>query len=1065
MSKNTLLSRAIRLALANAATASVALPVIAAAADQAATPPTSANPPAPAAAAATPATALPLTASLQEVVVTGSRIVQPGLSSISPVTALSAKDIASQGVTSVEDVLNNLPQVMADQGAMASNGSTGTATVNLRGLGPQRTLVLIDGRRLMPGEPTVNPSLAGAADLDNIPIALVERVDVLTGGAAAVYGADAVAGVVNFVMNDHFQGFEIDVNGSGYQHEQHSWFGQFAPAHGYGTAPSSVFDGTTKDITMILGGNFADGKGNAVAYVGYRKNAAVTEATRDFSLCTLASQKDNSVPGLGPISCAGSSTSATGRFFNAGFQSTDPTNPASSAPAFFSPSLTVDPTTGRFVPYSSAKNAYNFGALNYYMRPDQRWNAGAFAHYNIDDNHQVYGQIMFMDDQSVAQIAPSGAFIGTGAGTDPYTGQRDGENTINCNNPLLSDQEAATLGCASHSLALSNTQTVEVLLGRRNVEGGTRQQETRHTSFRFVLGSKGQLSENMSYDVYAQEGVTLDNDRGVGDLLIPNIANALQAQAEVDKSGSPVINPATGVQNVVCAANNAGANGAPGCVPWNIWGTGPVNPAAVAYMGTSNLQEDSTEERVYHADFTADLTDAGWKLPTAGSGLGLNFGVEYREEFMTVHPDLVELEGLLSGTGGTVTPVLDAGYGVKEGFIEARLPLIQDKPLIKEISVDTAFRYSKYDVGYTTSTYKLGVDYSPTSSLRFRGGYNRAVRAPNIAELFASDRVALDGSTDPCAGSSSSSPAAATVAQCQRSGLSATQYGKFGTPANPAGQYNGTVGGNPKLKPEIADTYTFGIVATPSALPAFNATVDVFSIKIKDLISTYGANLIVKQCVFDDNPQFCSMVHRDPAGSIWFSNQGYISDPLLNLGFEKTSGMDVALNYTQSMGPFGSLRVNLIGTYTASFDVEPYPGSGDYNCAGYYGSACTNPLPKWRHTLTASWATPWHGIGLQARWRHVGNAEIELANPSPLLSSAFGSSIQYIGTRDYLDLVGSDQILGSVYLQVGVNNVLDKDPPILPTASLTPPFFNGNTYPQVYDTLGRFVFANLKIDF
>ncbi len=161
--------------------------------------------------------------------VTGSRIVQPGLSSISPVTALSAKDIASQGVTSVEDVLNNLPQVMADQGAMASNGATGTATVNLRGLGPQRTLVLVDGKRLMPGQPTITPLNANAADLDNIPIALVERVDVLTGGAAAVYGADAVAGVVNFVMNDHFQGFEIDVNGSAYQHDQHSYFGQFSP--------------------------------------------------------------------------------------------------------------------------------------------------------------------------------------------------------------------------------------------------------------------------------------------------------------------------------------------------------------------------------------------------------------------------------------------------------------------------------------------------------------------------------------------------------------------------------------------------------------------------------------------------------------------------------------------------------------------------------------------------------------------------------------------------------------------------------------------------------------------
>ncbi len=1059
MSKNTILRRAIRLALANAAAASIALPCMAAAADQAPAP--SSSPPDPTVAApptgAAPAAGPPL-AALQEVVVTGSRIVQPGLSSISPVTALSAKDIASQGVTSVEDVLNNLPQVMADQGAMSSNGSTGTATVNLRGLGPQRTLVLIDGRRLMPGEPTNTPSVAGAADLDNIPIALVERVDVLTGGAAAVYGADAVAGVVNFVMNDHFQGFEIDVNASAYQHDQHEgYFGEFAPAHNYGTAASSVLDGATKDITMILGGNFADGKGNAVAYVGYRRTGAVTEATRDFSLCTLATSKDVSVPGLGATACSGSSTSATGRFFNHDFESTDPNSPLSSVPVPFSPTLTVDPTTGTFVPYT-AKDAYNYGALNYYMRPDERWNAGTFAHYNIDDNHQIYTSIMFMDDDSIAQIAPSGAFIGTGLGVNPTTGEPDGEWAINCNNPLLSDQEASAFGCASHSLSLSNTQTVQTLFGRRNVEGGNRRAETRHTSYRFVLGSKGQLSENMSYDVYAQEGVTLDDAVQTNDLLKGNIQNALMA----------VKDPLSG--QIVCAANANGGNGAPGCVPWNIWGTGPVAPASVAYMAAPGLLVDSAEERIFHADFTSDLTDAGWKLPGANSGLGLNYGLEYREEFERVQPDEALINFELAGTGSP-DPPFNAGYGVKEGFVEARLPLIQDKRFVKEISVDLAYRYSKYDVGFSTNTYKFGVDYSPTSSLRFRGGYNRAVRVPNITELFSADRVALDGTADPCAGSSSSSAAAATVAQCQRSGLTPAQYGVtasskgFGTPANPVGQYNGYIGGNPKLKPEIADTYTFGIVLTPAALPAFSATVDVFDIKIKDLISTYGANLIVKQCVFDDNPQFCSMVHRDPAGSLWFSNFGYVEDPLLNLGYEKTSGADLSINYTQNVGAFGSLRFNLIGTYTTSFDIEPYPGSGDYNCAGYFGATCGNPLPKWRHTFTASWATPWHGIGLQARWRHLGNTEIDLANPSPLVSGVFGSAIQWTGTRDYLDLVASDQIFGSVFLQVGVNNVLDKDPPILATGSLAPPFFNGNTYPQVYDTLGRFMFANLKMDF
>ena len=1042
MFKNILLRKAIRLALSSAASASIALPAIASATDQ--TTPTPANdPPAPQA-AVTASTTAPPTA-LQEVVVTGSRIVQPGLSSISPVTALSAKSIASQGVTSVEDVLNNLPQVMADQGAMASNGATGTASVNLRGLGPQRTLVLVNGKRMMPGDPTTTVANApNAADLDNIPIALVERVDVLTGGAAAVYGADAVAGVVNFVMNDHFQGFEIDVNGSAYQHDQHSYYGQFSPQSGFGSAPSSVMDGATKDITMIMGGNFADGKGDAVAYVGYRRTSPVLEAARDFSRCTLGTTK------TGTPTCAGSGTDATGTFYSAGFI------PGTSTPNFYSPFLTVNPSTGQFVP-STSSDLYNFGALNYYMRPDERWNAGAFAHYNVDDSHQVYSEVMFMDDDSVAQIAPSAAFIGVGLGSNPYTGQPDGQWTVNCNNPYLSGQEATTLGCASNSTSLANSQTVEVLFGRRNIEGGTRQAITRHTAYRFVLGSKGQLSNDVSYDIYAQEGTTIRSDVNADDLLKANVMNALDA----------VVDPTSG--QVVCGANAGGKTAAPGCVPWNIWGTGPVNPAAVTYMQNPGLIEGSTEERIYHVDLTADLTDHGWKLPGANEGLGLNFGAEYREEFMNVQPDYATLNGLFTGAGGAI-PAINAGYGVKEAFLEARLPLVQDKPFVKEISLDTAYRYSKYDIGYTTNTYKLGLDYSPTSSFRFRGGYNRAVRAPNIAELFAPNVVGLDGSADPCA-SSSGSPAAATLAQCQRAGvisplagLNAAQYGKLGTPNNPAGQYNGLLGGNPKLKPEIADTYTFGIVVTPSVLPSFSATVDVFNIKIKDLISTYGANLIVDQCVFDDNPQFCSLVHRDSSGSLWFSKSGYIDDPLLNLGYEKTDGADFSANYTLNTGWLGAFNFNFIGTYTASFDIEPYPGSGDYNCAGYYGGTCLNPLPKWKHTATVGWSTPWHGLALEARWRHIARTENDVANPAPLLSGKITPALQYLGSRDYLDLVATDQIFSGVLLQLGVNNVMDKDPPILPTDQLPPPFFNGNTYPQVYDTLGRYVFANLKID-
>ena len=1003
MTSNDILRRAIRLTLANAAAASIALPALASAADEAQT---VAQPAAAAEESNTP--------SLTEVVVTGSRIAQPGLESISPVTTVTQKDIAAQGFSSVEDVLNNMPQVMADQGSSISNGATGTATVNLRNLGPQRTLVLINGRRLMPGTPNNQSVNAGPADLNNIPIALVDRVDLLTGGASAVYGADAVAGVVNFVMNDHFQGFRVDVNGSAYEHSQHSSYGNLAPAAGDGSAPSSTTDGGSRDVTFIIGNNFADGKGNATAYLEYRSQGSILEAARDFSRCTLGG-------GYAKPACSGSGTSATGHFYQTVWP--DGTTHALGD--------TVDQATGQFIPYVSARDNFNYGALNYYQRPDERWNAGAFAHYDYDDKHQVYTEFMFMSDQTIAQIAPSGAF--TGSGTGVLNGNPDGDWTVNCDNNLLSTQERTAL-CGPGV----TTGTAQVLFGRRNVEGGDRQDDLTHTSFRMVIGTKGELNNVFSYDVYAQEGKTLLQENYNGDVSKTRLTDALEG----------------------CPSGNIS------CVPYNIWGApGGVSAASIAYFTTPGLLEGSTEERVYHADMTADLSQVGIKLPTANEGLFLNYGAEYREEFETLRPDQEYITGDLAGQGSPTLP-LQAGFGVKEGFFEGRLPLVQDAFLAKELSVEAGYRYSSYDIGFNTNTYKFGVDWAPTSDMRVRAGYNRAVRAPNLTELFAQRYVGLDGSTDPCA-TSSSAAAAGTLAQCQRSGMTAAQYGNgTGNLGNPAGQYNGRLGGNPNLKPEIADTYTFGLVLTPTMVPNLTMTIDYFDIKIKNDITTYGANLIVDQCVFNNNPQFCSMVHRDPGtGSLWYTPFGYVDDPIENLGYQWTRGVDFSASYRQEMGAFGRMDVKFDGTYTASFITEPYAGSGTYDCAGYFGPTCGNPQPKWRHVLRDTWQTPVKSLDLTVSWRHIGSVVEEGLNPAPLLNTTPPNGITGIGSREYFDLTASYMVYPGVTVRLGVNNLFDKDPPILPTTGLTSAFFNGNTYPQVYDTLGRFLFAELTADF
>jgi len=1053
MTKNTLVRRAVQLALVNAAAATVALPALAASPDPQTTPaPGTSN------GSTAPAPAMP---ALQEVVVTGSRINIPGLKSISPVTSLSSKDITQTGATTIEDVLNQLPQVTADQGAMSSNGATGTASLNLRDLGPQRTLVLVNGQRLMPGDSGTN-----VADINNIPTALVERVDVLTGGASSVYGADAVAGVVNFVMNDHFQGFEIDANASAYQHDQHSgYYGAFAPKAGYGSSSSSVMDAAEKDITFIMGSDFAGGKGNATAYLTYRKSNPVLQAARDFSRCTLATS------GSGKVSCSGSSTAANGGFFF--------TDPPNNNGYDFNQALFagIDPATGQFV---APIQKFNYGTYNYYIRPDTRWNGGYFAHYNIDDNHQVYSSLMLMSDHTLAQIAPSGAFLASGLGVNPVTGIPDGGWTVNCNNPLLSTSEQAALCTTQPYDANGNVLTsvdnptgnASVVFGRRNVEGGNRYDDLTHTGFRMVIGSQGQLTDNLTYDVYAQEGLTLRQENYVNDVSKTRLTYAL----------NDVLDPKTG--QVVCAANANGANGAPGCVPYDIWGLGtPLSAqytnaaggpsaAAVAYIGAPGLSASRTEERVYHMDFTYDGTTAGIKLPTANEGLVTNFGAEYREDFTSFRPDEEFITGDLAGQGGATLP-LSGADSVKEGFVEMRLPLVQDKPFAKEISINPGYRYSKYDIGFSTNTYKIQADWSPDSSFRVRGGYNRAVRAPNLGELFATRTVALDGSEDPCATTGFGSPPsyltgsalAARKASCLSHGVTAAEFGASGLPGNPAGQYNGFVGGNPNLKPETADTYTFGVVYTPTYLPSLSATLDYYDIKIKDVISRYGANLIVNQCIDNSNPFFCNLVHRDGSGSIWLSNNGYVYDQLQNLGYLAEKGVDMAVHYRMTMGRFGAIDYAYNGTFVGSFITEPYPGSGTYDCAGYFGGTCGNPMPKYRHTFTATWETPVTSLDVGLRWRHFGNTEIDTASPAPLLNGSFHTDSQYTGTRDYLDLNASYMVARGVLVMLGVNNVTDKDPPILANSSLPPPFFNGNTYPQVYDTLGRYMFVNVKLDF
>ena len=968
---------------------------------------------------------------IQEVVVTGSRIPQPNLTSISPVTSIASDQVKIEGVTRVEDLINNLPQAFADFGGNLSNGATGAATVNLRNLGSQRTLVLVNSRRLMPGDPTQNG--AASPDLNQIPAALIERVEVLTGGASAVYGADAVAGVVNFIMNDDFEGVRVDAQYSFYQHKNDSSIANLVRDSGFELPRDNVTDGYTKDFTFIAGINSPDGRGNATVYIGYRTLDAITQDRRDFSACALSS----SDPGdpAGGFTCGGSGTAAP-----AFFQTYNPDDPND-----FEPSGAFTVGADNVLREFTDSDLYNFAPANYYQRPDERKTAGLFAHYDFSDQASVYTEFMFMDDRTLAQVAPSGAFLGGGPGQPPFFGRY----AVNCDNPLLTPS-AVDAFCGG----VADARDVLIDIGRRNVEGGGRIDDLRHTSFRGVVGVRGDFAEGWSYDVYGLYGTSILAENFQHDFSRTRLGKALTAVA--GPGGAPV-----------CRVNSDAdtSNDDPTCVPYNIFQIDGVTPEQLAYLQIPGLSEGETVEQILSGSVSGNLAQYGIKLPTATDGLEVALGAEYRSEHSELRTDANFQSNDLAGQGA---PTLDTigSFDVREVFAEARLPVLQDKPFAQTLSLEAGYRYSDYNLGFDTDTYKLGLDWSPIPDVRVRGSYQRAVRSPNVQELFLQPRVQLDGVTDPCANAAGETPEA-TAEQCARTGVTAAQYGNI--LANPAEQYNGRVGGNPDLDPEESDTYSFGLVLTPQFLPGLSVTVDYYDIKVEKLINTLGADFILDQCLESGDPTYCGMVIRAANGSIWLGDQGFVEDPTLNTGSLQTKGFDAEANYRLDIGGAGALGLALIGTYVDEFLTEPLPGAQKYDCAGLFGAVCGVPTPDWRHRLRANWMSPF-GLDLALTWRYLAAVDVDTSSSNPQLSGAVRESDRTLGSRSYVDLTASYTfnelgMFSAITGRLGVNNLLDKDPPQVGQSTCPAVLCNGNAFPQVYDTLGRYIFVGLTADF
>lgn len=905
---------------------------------------------------------------VEEVTVTGSRIVRDGFERVSPVSVTTAEDIKVTGFTRAEDFLNNLPSIEAAQTSFISNGSSGTASLDLRGLGANRTLVLVNGRRMQSGG-----IYSQAPDINQIPSALVERVEVLTAGASSTYGADAVAGVVNFIMKKDFEGFETSIGMSGYQHDNdNKGIQELMDARGF-TYPtgSSGIDGKTRNVAMTMGSEFADGKGHAVAYATWRDNDELKQEARDYTSCALNNAG---------TSCGGSFNAIIPNFIlttDAVFTDYDYWTLDQGGNGF-----DVAGGLGAFL-----NNPYNYAPVNHFMRPDTRYSLGTFVDYEVNDNFKPYMEAMFTHDRTKAQIAESGTFF-----AELY----EIPLTSSLLDPIHVSQLQTRFGLAA-------TDSIFAYIGKRNVEGGPRTDILEHNAFRVVGGTKGDLTENWKYDVSYTYGQTSSSSNYINDFFAPNILEALDAGT------------------------------------YDVFRLNGVTPEQANNLTAAGALTGITSQKVFTAFVDGDLNIT---MPGATSPVALVAGIETRTNTFERNADVVFEEGLLLGQGGATTSIIGE-ISVDEVFVESVIPIIQGN---QDLTAELGLRFSDYNPAGDATTYKIAATYKPTDWLKLRGGFNHVVRAPNVGELFAPQNDGLWNGTDPCGGATP----ILSAAQCANTGVTASQYGNIAL--SPASQYNGLFGGNVNLKPEEADTISFGAVIDP--LDNLTVSVDYWDIELENVIGAIGAELTVTQCALTGNPNLCGNIQRGATGTLWLGSgtQTFVRATNINLASRHFEGIDLAARYDMDVLG-GNLTANLLGTFMVSKEFSPIPGatSADYECVGDISTDCF-PQPEWRHTLKLNYDNggAW-SAGLN--WRYYGNVHYYGATDT----IANGN----LKAQSYIDLNGSYDVSENIGLVFGISNVMDKEPPLVGGTLSS----NGNAVAGYYDSLGRYLHGTITFSY
>ncbi|NGM50488.1 TonB-dependent receptor [Caulobacter sp. 602-2] len=918
---------------------------------------------------------------IEAVVVTGSRIARPDYVSNSPIVSVGQEQLAKSGSVTVDTLLNQMPQFVPGVSSTSNNPSNGgQANIQLRGLGSNRTLVLMDGHRIVPSNSD------GTVDVNLIPSAIIQNIEVITGGASATYGSDAMAGVVNFKINDRFQGLQVDAQ--------------------YGITDAK--DGEESSISITGGSRFADDKGHAIMSLSYSTRGEILNAARKFSSVSGASAttpygrydfSGTNLPtqaamnavfaqyGIAPGTVAADSNLG---FNNDGTLFRNGTN--------YRGSTAIDYST---IPLDGS---YNTGPLNLLQLPMTRYSAFGMMNYDITENVEAYGSFNFTHYDSRTILAPSPAAATTGF-------------SVNYNNPFV-PTDLRTL------LASRADPTADFLFRKRFTDVGPRISETTFNVFQLTTGLRGQTNfRDWTWDLFGSYGKSEQNEIQRGNVSRAAVVSLLDA---ADGGTS------------ICAGG------------YNPFGLQPLSAECASYISRVTKNWTSYEQRAVELNLQGGLFD----LPAGEVRAAV--GTSYRSDKYNYVPDSLLSTGDVIGFNAN--DALDASADVYDLYGEVLVPVLKDLPFIKALNVTGGYRFSDYNTVGSVSAYKVDGDWEVVDGIRLRGGYSRGVRAPSIGELYSPQAQNFPQIIDdPCSIDSRARTgpnAAAVRSLCLAQGVPSAIIDSYTYPNT---QVNALVGGNPDLKEETADTYSVGLVWTPRfEHPLFeklSASVDYYSIKIKDAIGTVDAGLALTKC-YDGSAGssfYCGLFDR--------SNQtGEIQTLVLtnlNLATYETAGVDFQIDWGFGLGAiglsddYGSLAFNIVGNYLDKFDVQSLPGEPIDKLKGTIGNTSVSAVavakPEWKVMSSATYSFGPAELGV--RWRFV-DSMVDAGDNSEKIKSV-----------NYFDLNGAWKVTDMVEVRAGVYNVADKQPPVFSSN------IQANTDPSTYDVLGRRFYLALKTRF